>query len=153
MCSPYCSTEQSISDPQPGNFSCDAENWAYGQATSESTAKDIISARISFPARAAIVPLLDWLPACVAHEYCNPEDPDTLGDDSSFFAVTPQQWLACVGRMLRYTLARKNGCVLGALKIAELTSCTVFTVPWNCHSKKASLSPWTGCYIKWRGMW
>ena len=36
---------------------------ACGQATFESTAKDIISARISFPARAAIVPLVDWLPA------------------------------------------------------------------------------------------
>ena len=30
----------SISGPQPVNFSCDPENWAYGQATSESTAKD-----------------------------------------------------------------------------------------------------------------
>ena len=38
-----------------------------------------------------LVPLLDWLPACVAHDFCSPEDPDALGDDSSFFAVTQQQ--------------------------------------------------------------
>ena len=43
-----------------------------------------------FTARAAVVPLLDWLPARVAHDFCNPEDPDALGDDSSFFAVTQQ---------------------------------------------------------------
>ena len=71
----------------------------------KSTAKDNISARISVPARAAVVPLLDWLLACVAHHCCNPEDPDALGDDSSFFAVTQQQWRACVRRMLRCKLA------------------------------------------------
>ena len=27
----------------------------------------------------------------MAHDFCNPEDPDALGDDSSFFAVTQQQ--------------------------------------------------------------
>ena len=37
--------------------------------------------------------------------FCNPEDPDALGDDSSFFAVTQQQWRACVRRMLRCKLA------------------------------------------------
>ena len=31
--------------------------------------KRIISARISFPARAAIVPLLGWLPSCVHHDF------------------------------------------------------------------------------------
>ena len=98
----------SISDPDPANFSCDPENSAYGQATLEWTAKDIISDRISFPARAAVVPLLDWLPARVAHDFCNPEDPDALGDDSSFFAVTQQQWRACARRMPRCKLA----CVL-----------------------------------------
>ena len=50
------------------------------------TAKDIISARISSPARVAIVPLLDWLPACVAHDFCNPEDPTRL-------ATTPHSFL------------------------------------------------------------
>ena len=59
--------------------------------TSETTAKDIISARISFAARAVIVPLLDWLLSRVAHDFCNPENPDALGDDSSFRAVTQQQ--------------------------------------------------------------
>ena len=72
-----------ISNPEPVNLLYDSENWVFGQATSESTAKDIISAR------AAIEPLLDWLPARVAHDLCNPEDPDALGDDSSFLAVTP----------------------------------------------------------------
>ena len=75
-----------ISDPEPVNFSCDPESWAYGQATSESTGKDVISARISFPTRAAIVPLLDWLRLCGARK----------------------QWRACVRRMLRCKLA----CVL-----------------------------------------
>ena len=70
-------------------FSCDPDNWAYGQATAESTAKDITSARISCAARAAVVPLLDWLPACVALDFVI-LDPDALGDDSSFFAVTQQ---------------------------------------------------------------
>ena len=46
--------------------------------------------------RAALVPLLDGIPACVAHDFCNPEDPDAIGDDSSFFAVTQQQWRACI---------------------------------------------------------
>ena len=64
-----------------------------------------ISPSISFPARAAVVSLLDWPPACVAHDFCNPEDPDALGDDSSLFAVTQQQWRACVRRMLRCKLA------------------------------------------------
>ena len=87
----------SISDPEPVNCSCDPENWSYAQPTSESTAKKNVIA--------ASVPLLDWLPACVAHDFGNPEDPDTHGDDSSFFAVTQQQWRACVRRMLRCELA------------------------------------------------
>ena len=74
----------------------------------ESTANDIIFPRISFAARATVVPVLDWLPACVADDFCNPEDHHALGDDSSFFAVTQQQWRACVRRMVRCTLA----CVL-----------------------------------------
>ena len=69
----------SISDPKPVDFSCDPEHWACGQAT-ESTAKDSISARISSPARAAFAPLLDGLPACVAHAFGNAEDPGALGD-------------------------------------------------------------------------
>ena len=39
-----------LSDPEPVNFSCDPGNWAYGQTTSDSTARQIISARISFTA-------------------------------------------------------------------------------------------------------
>ena len=54
----------------------------------------IISTRTSFPARDAIVPLLDWLLACVAHDTCNPEDSDAIGDDASSFVVTQQQWRA-----------------------------------------------------------
>ena len=42
---------------------------------------------------------------CVAHDFCNPQNPDALGDDSSFFAVTQQQWRACVRRMSRCGLA------------------------------------------------
>ena len=68
-----------ISDLEPVRFLCDPENWADGRNLSESTAKDVISARISFPARAAIVPSLDWLPACVAHDFCNPENPTRSG--------------------------------------------------------------------------
>ena len=78
-----------FSDPEPVRFSWDLENSTYGQATTESTAEDIISAPISFTVRAAIVPLLDWLPSCVGHEICNPEDVDAVGDDSSFFDCDP----------------------------------------------------------------
>ena len=113
-----------ISDPESVRFSCDPENWFCGQATSESTAKDIISARISFPARAAILPLLDWLPACVAHDFCNPEDPDALGDDSSFFAVTQQQWRPCLRRMLRCKLA----CVLAPSSLDPRLASGAFAV-------------------------
>ena len=63
----------SISDPESVNITCGPENSVYGRIPSESTAKDIISARISFPSRAAIVPLLDWLPATIARDLCNPE--------------------------------------------------------------------------------
>ena len=65
----------------------------YGQAISESTEQDLISARIF------LLPLLDWLPACGEHDLCNLVDPDALGDDSSFFTVTQQQRRACVRRM------------------------------------------------------
>ena len=68
---------------------------------SETSAKDIISARISFSPRAAIFPLLDRLPRCVAHDFSNPKNAVALGHDSSFFAVTQQQWRACVRRLLR----------------------------------------------------
>ena len=61
---------------------------------------NIISAHISFSPRAAIAPLLDWLPRCVAHDFCVPENSVAFGHDSSFFAVT-QQWRTCVRRMLR----------------------------------------------------
>ena len=81
------------------------KNWAYGQATSDSTAREIISARTSFLDRAAIVPLLGWLPTCAAHDFCNPQDPEAVGDDSSFFAVAQQQWRACVRRIPRCKLA------------------------------------------------
>ena len=84
------------SDPEPVRFSCDPENWAYGRIPSESTAKATISARMSFPTRAGTVPLLDWLLTCVAHDFCNPQDPDALGDDSFFFAVTQPTTVACL---------------------------------------------------------
>ena len=61
---------------------------------------NIISAHISFSPRAAIAPLLDWLPRCVAHDFCVPENSVAFGHDSSFFAVT-QQLRTCVRRMLR----------------------------------------------------
>ena len=41
-----------------------------------------------------------------ARDFCNPEDPDAPGDDSSLFVVTQQQWRACVRRMLRCKLVR-----------------------------------------------
>ena len=82
-----------------------SQRTGHGQTSSESTAKDIISARISIPSRTAIVPLLDWVPGRVADDFRSPEDPDALGDDSSFLAVTQQLWRACVRRMLRCKLA------------------------------------------------
>ena len=65
----------------------------------ETSAKDIIWARISFSPRDAILPLLDWLPRCVAHDFCNPKNPVAVGHDSSFLAVTQQQWRACFRRL------------------------------------------------------
>ena len=95
-------------------------HWAYGQTAFESTAKDIII----FPARAAVVPLHDWLPACVAHDVCNPEDPDALGDDSSFFAVTQRQWRVCVRRMLRC----KRACMLSPPSLDPRLASGLFAV-------------------------
>ena len=64
-------------------FRCAQRNcYLRSQATSESTSQDIISPQSSFSARAAGVPLLDWLPARVVRDFCNHEDPDALGDDS-----------------------------------------------------------------------
>ena len=82
-----CSTEQIQ------NLSIFHSTQRTGSTDKLHPAKDTFSARISSAACAAIVPLLDWLPACVAHDFCNSEDPDALGDDSSFFAVTQQQCL------------------------------------------------------------
>ena len=91
----------SMPDPESVSCSCDPDNWAHGRYTPEASTKDIISSRISFSPRAAIIQLLDWLPRCVAQDFCNPEDPDALGADSSFLAVTQQQLRACIRRMLR----------------------------------------------------
>ena len=55
----------SSTDPEPAKFSCDPQNWANGQPTSEATANDIISIRISFSARATVELLL----TCVAHDF------------------------------------------------------------------------------------
>ena len=79
----------SIADPELVRYFMRPRELGLRQATSEATAKDIIFAHVSVPARAAIVPLLDRLPAW-AHDFCNPEDPDALGDDSSFFATQQQ---------------------------------------------------------------
>ena len=54
------------------------------------------------------------------------------------------------------SLPRSEGCVLGELIVAGFFLFTVFTVPeklylWNCHSKKAFLSPWTGSDNKEEG--
>ena len=50
----------SVKYPEPVNLSCDPESWAYGRNTTGTTAQGIIYARITFPARVAIVPLLGW---------------------------------------------------------------------------------------------
>ena len=92
----------SIPDSEPVSCSCDPDNWAYGRSTFETSAKEIISVRISFCPRAAS---FEWPPRCVAHAFCNPESPVAFGHDSSFFAVTQQHWRACVRRMLRCRLA------------------------------------------------
>ena len=43
------------------------------------------------PLALQFVLLLDWLPSRVAYDFCNPDNPDALGNDSSFFVVTQQQ--------------------------------------------------------------
>ena len=79
-CFSLCSTER----PEPVKF-------FWRPRASETTAKDIISARIGFRARAAILPLLDWLPERVARDFFA-ENSGAFGDDSSLFAATQQQW-------------------------------------------------------------
>ena len=59
----------SIPDSDLVSCSCDPANWACRRSTSETSAKDITSARISFSSRAAILPVLDWLPRRVAHAF------------------------------------------------------------------------------------
>ena len=44
----WCGQRASIADPEPVNFECDLENWAYGPSASDTSAQDLISARISF---------------------------------------------------------------------------------------------------------
>ena len=95
----------SIPDPEPVSCSCDPDNWAHGRHTPGTSAKNILSAGISFSPRAAIFPLLDWFARCVAHDCCNPKHSVAFGHDSSFFAVNRQQWRACVRRMPRCRLA------------------------------------------------
>ena len=48
-----------IPDPEPVSCCWDPDNWACRRYTPETSAKDIISARMSFSPRAAIVRLLD----------------------------------------------------------------------------------------------
>ena len=96
VCFQLCSTEHP----------CQTQNMSIFHATQSTGPTDAsLGQHISFPVRAVIVPLLDWLSASVAHDFCNPEDPDALGDDFSFIAVTQQHWRACFRRMLRCKLA------------------------------------------------
>ena len=68
-----------ISDPEPVRFSCDQRNGP--------TDKLLPSRPQKKPSPlASASPLV--LPACVADDTCSLEDPDALGDDSSFFAAT-----------------------------------------------------------------
>ena len=92
----------SISDPEPVGFSCDPENWAYGQSTSKSPPR---RPQKSSSPLASVSPLVLQLyhcsigfPQSCGARFTQSEDPDALGDDS--FAVTQQQWRACVRRML-----------------------------------------------------
>ena len=87
----------SITNPEPVKLLCDPENWTLGQSVSVTIEKDIISAHISFPARAVIVPLLDWLPACVARDFCNPENFDASGVlvfEECLAHCHPPHWIA-----------------------------------------------------------
>ena len=98
------STEHPFSDPEPVNFFMRPRE--LGLRTNPLRVdRKIYHLRISVSARAALVPLLVWLPACVARDFCNPKKTDALGDDSSFYVVIQQQWRACVRRMLRCKLA------------------------------------------------
>ena len=99
-CFQLCSTEQPSQIQNQSIFHA-TQRTGLTDNTSDSTAREIISARISFPSCATIVPLLDWLHARVADDFCSPEDPGALGDDFSYFGATQQQWCACVRRMLR----------------------------------------------------
>ena len=56
--------------------------------------------------------------------FCNPEDPNALGDDSSFFAVTQHQWRACVRRLPHCKLA----CVLPPSSVDSTSASGAFAV-------------------------
>ena len=59
--------------------------------------------------------------------FCNSEDPNELGDDSTFFAVTQHQWRACVRRLLRCKLA----CVLPPSSLDFRSASGAFDVAKN----------------------
>ena len=110
-----------LSSPEPVSFSCDPESWACGQATSESTAKDIISL-------ASVSPLALQLHRCsigslhACHTiFAILRTPTRF---FSFFAVTQQQWRACVRRMLRCKLA----CVLPSSSLDPRLTSGAFAV-------------------------
>ena len=105
-CSMLCSTEQNQSD-----FRATQRTWPTDKPLPSRPKK------ISYP-QVSASPLVLQLCRCsigFPHvwrtTFCNPEDPDAHGDDSSFFVVAQQQWRACVRRMLRCKLA----CILPPL--------------------------------------
>ena len=87
-CFSLCLTEQPSQIQNQSDFRATQKTGPTDKPLPSRPQEIIISARISFSARAAIVPLLDKLHARVAHATLR-----TL--DSSFFAVAHQQWLLC----------------------------------------------------------
>ena len=90
----------SSSDPEPVNFSSDPENWACGRIPSESAAKDIHLGTHQLPYSCCNCTITQWPVRLFGARLF----PDALGDDFSFFAVTQQQWRACIRRMLHCKL-------------------------------------------------
>ena len=86
-----------VSDPEPFKFSCDPDDWAYGQATSESPAKISLHSR-QFPCSCCNCTVTRLASQMRGARLLQSKEPRVaVGHDFSPFAVT-QQSRACVRR-------------------------------------------------------
>jgi len=102
-----------IADGLPGRADASlpfySHSWIYDGGRTARAALPVVSRRISFPQRAAVVPLADWLPPSVAEAFNHPRLPADLQPDDipkGYFAASQKEWRACCRRMVRCSLAQ-----------------------------------------------